>query len=79
MTEKEAKYCVRRKVLTYIVTYKASGASFRFTELPTAKKLAKMFPEGYSVEIEEKVYALPIKTFIQYAEVVEINKHYKED
>ena len=71
MTKKDARCCVRRTVVIYTVTNEVNGECIEYTKLPPEKKLAKSFPEGYSVKIEKNMYALPLEKFLQYAEVIE--------
>jgi hypothetical protein len=70
LTKKEARGCITRTVTRYTVTNVATGECVDFEKLPTPMKMARMYPEGYAVETVNKLYALPIETFMQYAQEV---------
>lgn len=70
MTKKEARGCVTRTVIKYTVTPAGETVGEVYNKLPTPTQLARECPNGYSVQTESKLYALPIEKFLDLAEEV---------
>lgn len=70
MTKKETRGCVTRTVSKYIVTSAGGTIEEVYDKLPTPTRLARKYPNGYSVFIENKLYSIPIARFMEIAEEV---------
>ena len=74
MTKKEARGCITRTVFRYTVTptgeIVGEVVGEVYDKLPTPTQLARMYPNGYIVTREKKLYAVPLARFMEIAEEV---------
>ena len=70
MTKKEARGCITRTVFRYTVTPTGETVGEVYDKLPTPTQLARMYPNGYIVTQEKKLYAVPLTRFMEIAEEV---------